>query len=47
MYGFTDALPEVKEFGMADLMNAFADSVPSIFLLRSYKDKDADYQKEF
>lgn len=47
VYGFTDALPEVPEFGLADLTVAFAEDIPSIFLLKSYKDADADYAKEF
>ena len=47
VYGFTDAIPEVKEFGLEDLTIAFGSDVPSIFLLRSYKDEDADFVKEF
>ena len=47
VFGFTDAIPEVSEFGLEDLTLAFGEDVPSIFLLRSYKDESADYVKEF
>ena len=47
VYGFTDAIPEVKEFGLEDLTNAFGADVPSIFMLRGYHDEDADFVKEF
>ena len=47
VYDFTDAIPEVKEFGMGDLANAFAENVPSIFLLRGYNDEGADFELEF
>ena len=46
-YDFTDKIPEVKEFGLDDLTNAFGADVPSIFLLRSYHDEDSDFVKEF
>ena len=46
-YGFTDAIPEVKELGLEDLTNAFGSDVPSIFLLRHYHDVDSDFVKEF
>lgn len=39
--------PEVKEFGFEDLTHAFGDNIPSIFLLRSSKDKDSDFEKQF
>ena len=47
VYSFTDAIPEVREFGMEDLTTAFGQDIASIFLLRGYHDVDADYVKEF
>ena len=38
VYGFTDAIPEVKEFGLEDLTIAFGEDVATIFLLRNYHD---------
>ena len=46
IFGITDAVPDTKEFGMEDLTTAFTAGT-SIFLLRSYKDEDEPFVKEF
>ena len=39
--------PEVPEFTFQDLTAAFAENVPSIFLLRSKKEADSEYERQF